>query len=180
MLISPMAGAFASGPFDAPIVAHRDAGSRRHPLQQWRSCRTPQNRFKKPAPIAPGPSRVRRLAQTLRFPQRRLEIRDDVTVHRHANLPFGTLDSETITKGNPESQQALGRAATGHGCSPIRAARGVRTRQHPNRRQILAQGAGSSDLAREPLAIWGMSVEPAQLVPGDTSPFGHLWLSKSG
>ena len=74
---------------------------------QWRSCLTPQNRFKKPAPIAPGPARVRRFAQTLPFPQRPLAIRDDVAVHRHANLRFGKLESETITKGNPESQQAL-------------------------------------------------------------------------
>ena len=40
-----------------------------------------------------------------------LTIRENVTINRHLSLPFGKLESEITTQGNPESHLTLRRIA---------------------------------------------------------------------
>ena len=69
--------------------------------------RDPEHPLQKQSRITPRPSKVGLLAQTVRLDLQPLAIRDDVTINRHPNLPFGKFESEIIPKGNPESQQTL-------------------------------------------------------------------------
>ena len=70
---------------------------------------TPEHAIKKEPTVAAGPARVRLLAKAMRLNLRPLTIREDVTVYRHPNFPFGKLESEITTHGNPKPQQTLDR-----------------------------------------------------------------------
>ena len=78
----------------------------------------PEHGFQKQACVTACPPRIRLLAQTVRLDLSPLSIRDDVTISRHPNLPFGKFESEFKELGNPDTQQALGSEGKGQDLRP--------------------------------------------------------------